>query len=183
MPNSTKNRMRRFAPLLLPFLIASCASIPSGPGVMVLPGSGKNFDQFRQDDIACRQFAREQAKGQTPSDAAVYSGAWTAALWTGLGAALGAIFGGGSGAAIGAGSGLLAGGLIGANNATTSGNTSQQRYDISYTQCMYGRGHNVPVSGQIANEPRNAPPGQSTQPAPGYSIPPPPPGNPPAPPQ
>jgi hypothetical protein len=182
MPNSITTGMRRFAPLLLPILLASCATIPSGPGVMVLPGSGKNFDQFRQDDISCRQFAREQAKGQTPSDAAIYSGAGTAVLWTGLGAALGAIFGGGSGAAIGAGSGLLAGGLMGANTATTSGNTRQQRYDISYTQCMYGKGHNVPVPGQIANEPRNQP-GQPTQPAPSYSIPPPPPGTPPAAPQ
>jgi hypothetical protein len=175
--------MHRFTPLFLPFLLASCATIPSGPSVMVLPGSGKNFDQFRQDDISCRQFAREQAKGQTPSDAAIYSGAGTAVLWTGLGAALGAIFGGGSGAAIGAGSGLLAGGLMGANTATTSGNVRQQRYDISYTQCMYGKGHNVPVSGQIPNEPRNQPAGTPTEPAPSYSIPPPPPGNPPAPPQ
>ena len=70
---------------------------------------------------------------------------------------------------------------MGANTATTSGNIGQQRYDISYTQCMYGKGHNVPVSGQIANEPRNQPPGAPAQSAPGYSIPPPPPGTPPLP--
>jgi hypothetical protein len=182
MPNPNMTGMHRFTPLFLPLLVASCATIPSGPSAMVLPGSGKSFDQFRQDDISCRQFASAQAEGQTPSDAAIYSGAGTAILWTGLGAVLGAIFGGGSGAAIGAGSGLLAGGLMGANTATTSGNIGQQRYDISYTQCMYGKGHNVPVSGQIANEPRIQPQGQPTQPAPGYSIPPPPPGNPPSPP-
>ena len=176
-------QVRRFVPLLLPLLVASCATIPSGPGVMVLPGSGKNFDQFRQDDISCRQFASEQASGETPADASIYSGAGTAAIGAGLGAVLGAIFGGGSGAAIGAGSGLLAGGLMGANTATASGNIRQQRYDMNYTQCMYGRGHTVPVPGQIANDPRNQPPTAPAQPAPGYSMPPPPPGNPPQPPQ
>ena len=184
MPNSNTIRMRRFTPLLLPFLIASCASIPSGPSVMVLPGSGKNFDRFRQDDLSCRQYASEQASDETPNEASIYSGAGTAALGAGLGAILGVIFGGGaSGAAIGAGSGLLAGGLIGTSTATTSGSIRQQRYDISYTQCMYGKGHNVPVSGQIANEPVNPPAGAPTQSAPGYSIPPPPPGGPPLPPQ
>ncbi len=28
-------------------LITGCATIPSGPSVMVLPGAGKGFEQFR----------------------------------------------------------------------------------------------------------------------------------------
>lgn len=183
MPNPNMARMRRFAPLLALLLLASCATLPNGPGVMVLPGSGKSFEQFRQDDMSCRQYASEALSNETPNDASIYSGVGTAALGAGLGAAAGAIIGGGSGAAIGAGSGLLAGGLMGTGTATASGNIRQQRYDISYTQCMYGKGHNVPVSGQIANDPRNQPMGMPTQPQPTYSIPPPPPGNPPIPPQ
>jgi hypothetical protein len=183
MPNPNMTWMSRFASLFPLFLLASCATIPSGPSVMVLPGSGKNFDQFRQDDMSCRQYAGEQSNNETPNDASIYSGVGTAALGAGLGAAAGAILGGGSGAAIGAGSGLLAGGLMGTGTATASGNILQQRYDIAYTQCMYGKGHNVPVSGQIANDPRNQPAGMPTQSAPAYSIPPPPPGTPPAPPQ
>ena len=42
-------------------LLAACATVPpSGPSVMVLPGSGKTFDQFRSDDFTCRQFADGQ---------------------------------------------------------------------------------------------------------------------------
>jgi hypothetical protein len=38
--------------LLLP---AGCATVPTGPSVMVLPGSGKNFEQFQADDGVCRR--------------------------------------------------------------------------------------------------------------------------------
>ena len=56
--------MLRLAPLLL---LAACASTPTGPNVMVLPGSGKSFDQFRFDDSACRQYAHVQAGGTEPN--------------------------------------------------------------------------------------------------------------------
>jgi hypothetical protein len=60
--------------------LAACASVPTGPSVMVLPGTGKNFDQFRVDDAACRQFAYVQAGGKTPTQAATAgSGAATGA--------------------------------------------------------------------------------------------------------
>ncbi len=141
---------------------------------MALPGSGKTFDQFREDDIYCKQYANEQVKGQTPNRASILSGLGTAALATALGAAAGAAFGGGTGAAIGAGSGLLVGGLAGTSSASTSGNIGQQRYDIGYTQCMYGKGNHVPLSGQIEEGSRNQPQGNSSQPLSGPSIPPPP---------
>jgi len=32
-------------------------SIPTGPSVIVLPGSGKNFEQFRHDDQLYRQYS------------------------------------------------------------------------------------------------------------------------------
>jgi hypothetical protein len=146
---------------------------------MALPNQGKSFDQFREDDSYCRDYAAEQIKGQTPNSASIQSGLSTAAIATALGAAAGAILGGGSGAAIGAGGGLLAGGLMGTSSAKTSGNIGQQRYDLGYTQCMYGKGHHVPISGQILNDSRG--PSQSLPPQPVPStLPPPPPSSPPA---
>lgn len=44
-------------------LLSGCAEMPAGPSVMVLPGSRSTFDQFRQDDYACRQFASGQMGG------------------------------------------------------------------------------------------------------------------------
>ena len=171
-------KIHRLLALLVASLLTACASIPSGPSVMALPGSGKNFDQFRADDYQCKQFANEQVGGVTPNQASLTSGATTAAIGAGLGAAAGALIGAGSGhagsgAAIGAGSGLLGGGLIGFSNAGVSGRITQHRYDNSYVQCMYAQGHRVPVHGQIVENPARI--GNSYQ---NLSIPPPPPGNP-----
>ncbi len=176
-------KIHRLLALLVVSLLTACASIPSGPSVMALPGSGKNFDQFRNDDYQCKQFAHEQVGSVTPNQSALTSGATTAAIGTGLGAAAGARIGAGSGhagygAAVGAGSGLIAGGLIGTGNARVSGRIGQQRYDNSYVQCMYAQGHRVPVHGQILENPvRSGNSYQNTN-----NIPPPPPGNPPLPP-
>lgn len=67
-------------------LLAGCASVPTGPTVMALPGSAKSADDFRSDDAACRQLAA--------SDAAA---------------------------------------------------TKTWRYDMTYLQCMYARGNQIPV--------------------------------------
>ncbi|MGZ4999397.1 MAG: hypothetical protein ACXV7F_03785 [Methylomonas sp.] len=167
---------------LLVMLSTGCASLPEGPSVMVLPGTGLSFEQFRNDDSVCRQYAAWQVGGATANQAAVSSGAATAAAGTALGAAAGAAIAGGtgaavgSGAAIGAGTGLVGGGLVGTGMAQSSGDATQQRYDIAYIQCMYAKGHRVPVSGRFSDErPQKA----ATPPA---NIPPPPPGTPPPPP-
>lgn len=176
---------QRVVPVLLVLLLSACATIPSGPSIMALPGSGKSFDQFRDDDIYCKQYAHDQVQGTTPNRASILSGAGTAALGTAVGAAAGAAFGGASGAAIGAGSGLLGGTLMGSGTARASGDIGQQRYDIGYTQCMYGKGHRVPVSGRIMDNGGSGGYGYDTssQQAPsGSSPPPPPPGSPPPPP-
>ena len=157
-------------------LAAGCASLPNGPSVMVLPGAGQTFDQFRADDAVCQQFAMFQVGGVSATDASVNSGVASAAVGTALGAAAGAALGGGSGAAIGAGTGLVAGSMVGAGTAGASRSGTQQHYDAAYIQCMYAKGHQVPVSGQFSN----AAPRQ--QAAPAANIPPPPPGSPPPPP-
>jgi hypothetical protein len=157
-------------------LLAGCVSMPSGPGVMVLPGTGKNFDQFRADDMECRQFASNQVGGTTPDGAAENSGLKSAAVGTAVGAVAGAIIGGQRGAATGAGAGLIVGGASGAGAAGASQRSLQQRYDFGYTQCMYAKGHKVPMAGRYENA---RPPVASSS---IYAPPPPPAGVPPPPP-
>jgi len=74
-------KLLRFSPLLLGvLLLGACVSMPKGPSVMVLPGTGKSFDQFRYDDVECRQFADVQVGGASPSDIAADSAA-KSAVW------------------------------------------------------------------------------------------------------
>src|SRR2546428_2814178 len=99
--------------LVFTLSLGACATVPLGPSVMVLPGTGKSFDQFQADDAVCRQWASVQT-GTTPQQAAGSSTAKSGALGTLLGAGLGAAIGAatghpGVGAAVGAGGGLLAG--------------------------------------------------------------------------
>lgn len=149
---------------VLPLLLAGCAVAPSAPSVMSLPGSGKTFDQFRADDADCRQYARYQTGGSGANDAAVRS----AAVGTVIGAVAGAAIGGHDGAGVGAGTGLLMGSMVGAGESQNSNYGNQRSYDIAYVQCMYAKGHKVPVSGTF---------GQNQAPAPASGYYPPPPGN------
>jgi hypothetical protein len=139
--------------LLLALLaLAGCVSVPSGPSQMSLPGTGKSFDQFRADDNECRQYASSQVGGSSPEQAATDSGVKSAAAGTAVGAAAGALIGGtGNAAAAGAGVGLLGGALIGSSAGYSSGYSLQHRYDVGYTQCMYAKGHKVPVTGRYTS--------------------------------
>jgi len=80
-------------------LLAGCSTMPTGPSVLVLPGTGKDFNQFNADEEQCRQLAMGQitSHGKPPS----------------------------------------------------SLEEGQQAYDIKYIQCMYGRGHRVPVPAEM----------------------------------
>ncbi len=171
-------------------LLAACVSMPSGPSVMVLPGSGKSFDQFRADDNNCRQFASNQV-GNTPDGAAADSGVKSAVVGAALGAAVGALVGGRNPVATGAGVGLAGGATMGAGTANQSQYELQRRYDYAYQQCMYSLGHQIPgVSSGNNYQRRQAapysrpatPPPPPSAAAPATNIPPPPPGNPPPPP-
>ena len=169
------SRIFRLTPVAALLLLGACATIPTGPSVMVMPGSGKSFDQFRADDAECRQFALGQIGGATANEAAIDSGVRSAALGTAVGALAGAAMGGHEGAGVGAGVGLLAGTAAGANAGQASGYGSQRRYDNAYIQCMYAKGERVPVSGQMAPARTVSPPPPSTYaPPPGYPPPPPP---------
>ena len=181
------NWERYFVLILAGLVLSGCATIPTGPSVMVLPAAGKPFEAFQADENVCRQWAIQQA-GAAPADAVNQNLASGAAIGTlvgaGLGAAIGAASGNaGVGAAIGAGSGLLGGTAVAAGPAQAAGWEVQRRYDIAYQQCMYAKGNQIP--GVVASSKRSyrvppppPPPGYS----PGTSVPPPPRTYPPPPP-
>jgi uncharacterized protein YcfJ len=160
--------------------LSGCATMPSGPGVMVLPAPGKPFETFRAEDLTCRDWAALQS-GATPADTANQNIAGAAAvgalMGAGLGAAIGAASGdAGTGALIGAGVGALGGTAVGSEAGYAAAADAQRRYDFAYQQCMYAKGNQIPG---VRREPRRAqwvPP----PPPPGYTrgpyIPPPPPG-------
>jgi Glycine-zipper domain len=170
--------------LLLPMigLLSACATVPTGPSVMVLPGVGKPFDQFQVDDMLCRQYAQTQT-GVPPGEAGTRSTVNTAALGTLLGAGAGAAIGAaagdaGLGAAIGAGSGLLFGTATGAEAGAGASRSLQWRYDASYMQCMYAKGNQLPGTptapqSSYVPPPPGTPPPPSAEPRPPAPVPPP----------
>jgi len=135
-------------------LLSACVTTPSGPGVMALPGTGKSFDQFRYDDATCRDYALALVGGRGSDQAATDAGLKSAAVGTVVGAVAGAAMGGHESAGAGAGAGLIVGSMAGAGAAQESSYGAQRRYDFGYVQCMYAKGHRVPVSGDfIGGEP------------------------------
>ncbi|MDR2240935.1 MAG: hypothetical protein LBE33_10895 [Zoogloeaceae bacterium] len=171
-------------------LTAACVTLPEGPSVMVLPGSNMSFDQFRQDDAVCRQYAAEQI-GQSANAAAGQSAVTSAAVGATIGAVAGAAIGGSRGAGVGAGTGLMMGGLSGAGASQASGYEAQRRYDNAFVQCMYAKGHRVPVTARYSTDRPASAASMPPPPAPGpasaptmpnaasYPPPPPPPAPPP----
>ena len=157
--------------------LTACATMPTGPSVMSLPGTGKSFEEFRVDDAVCRQFAFEQIGGMTAQQAGQSSAVTSAAVGTVLGAAAGAAIGSvsgdmGAGAAIGAGSGLLFGSAVGSGYASASYYENQRRYDNAYIQCMYAKGNRVPVYGRFTEPVSSAPSRWDSRPPADYPPPP-----------
>lgn len=151
MHNSSKLTMSA----ALAALLAGCATVPTGPSVMALPGSNKSFQQFQMDDEACRQYALARIGGKTAAEAGNESFAKSAALATVVGAAIGAAADNGRGAGVGAATGLAVGSAIGSNEARASSYDAQDRYDMAYIQCMYASGERVPVTGATTELPSN----------------------------
>lgn len=188
------NHTLKVLSVLAVVVLSACTSVPTGPGVLVLPGTGKNFDRFRLDDADCRQYASAQIGGSTANAAATDSGVKSAVVGTAVGAVAGALLGGHDTAAVGAGAGLLIGSAAGAGAGDVSAFSLQQRYDFAYQQCMYAKGHRVPVPGGFDYSRQPARTGASASslpasggaklaPAAGAFVPPPPPrGMPPPPP-
>jgi hypothetical protein len=149
--------------------LSGCATMPTGPSVMVLPAQYKPFDVFRSEDIECRNWAAQQS-GQ-PADAYNQNLAGGAVIGTlvgaGLGAAIGAASGNaGAGAAIGAASGLIGGTAVASGPAYGAGWEVQRRYDNAYLQCMYAKGNVIPSVARTSPRANSVPP---PPPSPGYT--------------
>jgi hypothetical protein len=149
-------------------LVSGCVTPPMGPSIPVMPGPNKSLDAFQQDEGVCEDFASHRVAGQ--AEAANNTALGEGLLGTALGAGLGAAVGGGRGAAIGAASGAVVGTSVGANTSAYAQMSLQQRYDMSYAQCMQTKGDQVPG----ARHPRRYPPPGYYPPPPGYPPPPPP---------
>ena len=152
--------------------LGACAAIPpAGPSVMVLPGTGSTFDRFRQDQAVCEQFARGSIGEATPAQAAENSAVNSAAVGAAVGAAAGSVIGAasgdpGGGAAVGAGIGMLGGTLSGIDAYNQTAYVMQERYDTAYVQCMYSKGHQVPVPAGYQMTPQSQQQAVTTAPPP-----------------
>jgi hypothetical protein len=174
-------RARNILLFLAAVALVGCATMPTGPSVMVLPAAGKPFEVFQSEDFVCRDWAAAQI-GQQPADAVNQNLVGGAAVGTLLGAGLGAAIGAasgnvGAGAAIGAASGLFGGTAMASGPAYSAGYEAQRRYDIAYQQCMYSKGNAVPwarPARRYYSVPPPPPPGSTTA---GPYAPPPSPGS------
>jgi hypothetical protein len=166
-------------------VFGGCATVPTGPSVMVLPPPGKPFEAFQADDAVCRQWAAQQVgagPSETTNQTLVNGAVLGTIMGAGLGAAIGAASGdAGVGAAIGAASGLIGGTAIASEPAYGAGWEVQRRYDIAYQQCMYAKGNQIPGvvrssrRAYRAAPPPPPPPGYTPGPLGAYPPPPPPP--------
>ena len=138
-------------------LVASCAQMPAGPSVAVMPGPYKPFEVFTQDDEMCRGWAAHSI-GQPGNEAAAQAFVASTVVGTALGALVGAAAGGDHGVSSGAAAGAAMGAMAGTGQSAATAWSAQRRYDIAYSQCMYARGNVVPQYGYRATPPATPPP-------------------------
>ena len=150
---------RLFCLLITLIMLTACVSTPTAPSVITLPGKGISFEQFRVDDYNCRMFAFQQLEGKAPQLVQHSSGTANGAAATGQGSV----------------ADTAQGGMPQPVPATTAMHRSQRQFDIHYIQCMYARGHRVPMLGRLTGDPAdveagnpkiNAPPSGSKPPVP-----------------
>lgn len=155
-------------------LLSACVSVPQGPTVAVMPGSGKSLEQFQNDNVACQQFAQASISGatQTAQNASAANAVGGAALGAAVGALIGSATGqAGAGAAWGAGTGLMVGGAAAGNSGAVSSYSLQRQFDVAYTQCMYTHGNQVPTRVARRRAPAYAAPAYAPPPPASYSVP------------
>jgi len=152
-------------------LLSACVEVPYEPTVAVMPAPYKPFEVFQSEDQICRGYAAQQIGGQRAGAATNNGTATGAVAGAALGAASGAAIGqSGAAAGVGAGVGLLAGAAVGSDYGNRSAGYLQYRYNLTYEQCMYSKGNQVP----------NFAAPSSIPPPPHYNSPPPPRAPPPA---
>lgn len=120
--------------------LEGCVTVPSGPTIPVMPGKGKSFSQFQDDQYYCERYAHDRVAGHV--NAANDEIARNAVIGTALGAALGGAIGGDTRGAVAGGA---AGAAVGASTAHPGYRqySAQRQYNIAYAQCMSYRGNDV----------------------------------------
>lgn len=131
----------RLLVLTLMLILSACASMPDAPHVNVMPAKGATLEQFRLDDLQCREFAQDQISGDVTNKSAMET-LTDIAIGSAVGALAGQAIGHNThgtvtGLAIGAGLGLA----TGAYQAHKSSEEAQSHYDGAYQQCMSIKGH------------------------------------------
>ncbi len=139
--------------VFISLILTACINLPSAPTVMTLPGTGKSFNQFLADDQSCQQFAYTQIGGTPSKTSKINTINNTPSVNSNY---------------------------YSPNNSSYVG--QQYRYDMSYIQCMYAKGHRVPVSGQITSSKSTTDRNIIKKSTSGFTPPPPPKGTPPPPP-
>jgi hypothetical protein len=109
--------LRKWAVLLIVAagVLSGCATIPTGPSVVVLPPPGKPPEEFQADDAICRLWAGQQV-GVTPEKTVNQN---TAA-------------------------GAVGGTPVRASAGRVYSSEAQRRYDMTYQQCTYAEGNQIP---------------------------------------
>ena len=131
-------------------LMASCAEMPTGPSIAVMPAPNKPFDVFVQEDQLCRGWAAHSI-GQPGHDAAAQRLLSSTAAGLAIGTLVGAVAGGHRNVEAGAAMGTVMGAATGASQSNEAAWSAQRRYDIAYQQCMYSKGNFVPSYGYGPN--------------------------------
>src|SRR6202521_364537 len=74
-------------------LLSACVTVPTGPSVMVLPGTNKSFDELQADGFACHQYAQQMTgnAGQAAADAATANAVAGTVIGAAAGAAIGSV--------------------------------------------------------------------------------------------
>ena len=132
----------RSIPLVALALLAGCDTMPVGPTVTALQGADKGFDEFRTDDVDCRQYAYAQVREAMAASADHASGVMSTAPSSAICVAVGPATDGRGPAVAGPRTGSL---IDGTDAAQFAGYGLQQRYNCAYVQCMYIKGDRVPL--------------------------------------
>jgi len=111
------------AVLFLVLFLSACSTMPSGPQVQAMPGTGKSLTQFNADGALCQKNAMDVIAGKTSSQSATSKEA--------------------QGTVPDSAAKTAPAAAPAASDSSKSG--LQRRYDFAYFQCMYIKGHRVPV--------------------------------------
>jgi hypothetical protein len=131
-------------------LLAGCAQAPQAPTAQVTPGPGKTDEAFQADMTACKKTASDSVAGQvsaanTQAVTGAMAGVATAALTGGVSAITSNMSGTATSAA-----------QTGVQSSAGAQGTIQQQYDVTFNNCMFAAGDNVPGMAPATPPPEEA---------------------------